>query len=481
MRRFEIIRGSKNINITKIDMLLKYLFILSIILIPFDNLPYFKSLLGELSVRGSVYAFIPIIALTFINSILSREIYIPSGRNRNNILIFSAWVLITVIINLSNIFNNSFKGRTGIEKLVLQVFVLTFMLLISYCTLYIIERNKLKLKDIRRYIVFSFIPVAIVGLFELLTIFSIIDFSELIENISYLVHSYNRGIVYPKGIRSVTGEASYFAMYSAFAFPFIISYVFTENKLRNKILWGILATLFFILMLFTRARTSYAIIFVEIFMLFAFIISAKVDKSKKKILIVIAVELAAVIFLFNQDFTTNYGGDVNSAQELSVTGLQSSLSDPGNMSNVARMGMMRAAFSVGKDNPIFGVGIGQFGFYASQYVDETALTSSEVQRWVDPNIERDFWPPSFSLYNRIVAEQGFLGIMLWLNVGLYFLYRLIKRVYSMKNDFLGIALLMSFIGGAICSLNADTFAYISLWMLFSIIDRYSDAESNKVL
>lgn len=477
MKNIKLVKEYRNIDTTKIDMCLKYLFILSIILIPFDNLPYFKSLLGELSVRGSVYAFIPIIVLTFFNLLLNKEIFIPKGRTKTNILLFFAWVVISTVINLSSIFNNFFKGRTGNEKLVLQLFVFIFMLLIGYCSIYIIERNNITLKDIRRYILFSFIPVGVVGLLELLTIFSIIDFSSIIEKISYLVHFYNRGIVYPKGVRSVTGEASYFAMYSAFAFPFIISYVFTENKLKNKISWGALATLFFILILFTKSRTAYAIIFVEIFMLFAFIISAKIDNSKKKILLVIAVELAAIIFLFNQDFSTKYGGDANSAQELSVTGLQNSLSDSDNMSNVARLGMMRAALNVGKDNPVFGVGIGQFGFYASQYVDERALASNEVQNWVNPKLETNFWPPSFSLYNRIVAEQGIIGILLWLNIGIYCLYRLIKRVYTTRNDFLGIALLMSFIGIAICSLNADTFAYISLWILMPLIDKYTSEEN----
>lgn len=472
-----IVREYKNINTTTIDKFLKYLFILSIVLIPFDNLPYFKSLLGELSVRGSVYLFIPIIVLTFISLLINKEIFIPRGRTKTNILLFFAWIIMSTVINLSSIFNNFFKGRTGNEKLILQLFVFAFMIFIAYCTIYIVERNNIKLKDIRRYVLFSFIPVGIVGLFELLTILSIIDCSKIIEKISYLVHFYNRGIVYPKGVRSVTGEASYFAMYSAFAFPFIISYVFTENKLKNKILWGVLATFFFILILFTKSRTAYAIIFVEVFMLFAFIISTKIDNSKKKILIVIAIELAAIIFLFNQEFTTQYGGDTNSAQELSVTGLQSSLSDSGNMSNVARLGMMRAAFNVGKDNPIFGVGIGQFGFYASQYVDETALASNEVQNWINPKLETNFWPPCFSLYNRIVAEQGIIGVLLWFNMGIYCLYRLIKRVYTKRNDFLGISLLMSFIGIAICSLNSDTFAYISLWILIPLIDKYTSEKS----
>ena len=50
----------------KFNILLLALFLISIVLIPFDSLPYMKSLLGELGVRGPVYAFIPIFIVIFI-------------------------------------------------------------------------------------------------------------------------------------------------------------------------------------------------------------------------------------------------------------------------------------------------------------------------------------------------------------------------------------------------------------------------------
>lgn len=54
---------TKVFSVNYYEKVLKMLFITSIILIPFDNLPYFKKVFGELSVRGSVYSYFGIIIL----------------------------------------------------------------------------------------------------------------------------------------------------------------------------------------------------------------------------------------------------------------------------------------------------------------------------------------------------------------------------------------------------------------------------------
>ena len=61
-----------NYNLNKILLIL---FLIAIVLIPFDSLPYMKSILGELGVRGPVYAFIPIFIIIFIYFIYKRRIY----------------------------------------------------------------------------------------------------------------------------------------------------------------------------------------------------------------------------------------------------------------------------------------------------------------------------------------------------------------------------------------------------------------------
>ena len=471
MKKIKIVNEFQNINTNHIDYVLKKLFIMAIILIPFDNLPYLENVLGELGVRGTVYLFIPIIILTIVNLIINREIFIPKGKYKYSFLLFLTWIIICILVNVPNIINNSFKGRTGSEKLILQVLVVAFMISISYCSIYIIERNNINKENLRNYIALSLIPVGIYSFFELFNIFNIIDFSGIIEKLSYLIHTYYRGEVYPKGIRSVTGEASYFAMYASFAFPFIFSYIFTEKNLNKRLMWIAINLYFMILIIFTKSRTAYAIIFIELFLFFIFILTSKVEPIKKKICIFLMVGLGIAFMFLNKTIIPMYAGDNNSVSKISVVSLYESIKDRNNMSNVARIGMQRAALNIGKDNAVFGVGLGQYGFFVNEYVDEVAMTSDEVQRWINPDNDKKYWPPVFSLYHRIIAEEGFIGFFIWIIIIIYGLYRLIKKIYTNTDDVLSIVFTVSYVGVFICSYNADTFAIIQMWLCFAFLQK----------
>ena len=222
------------ISDNKLINILTYLLIASIILIPFDNLPYLGSILGELSYKGAIYSFIFIIIILFIMTIKNKKIYFKKSKELYFLLTYIGWIVISLIFNISSILNNTLKGRSGISKLILQLMVLGFMLLVFYSTDIIIKLKRITLYDLRRYILLSLIPVLIYGTIELLNLSGIIDFSKFIEKVSYFIQSYHRGTVYTKGIRTVTGEVSYFAMYVSFVLPWIASYIFTERNKKKK-------------------------------------------------------------------------------------------------------------------------------------------------------------------------------------------------------------------------------------------------------
>ena len=64
--------------------------------------------------------------------------------------------------------------------------------------------------------------------------------------------------------------------------------------------------------------------------------------------------------------TTESGYEVNS--------IVSSVTDSENLSNIARSSMQNAALKMGINHPIFGVGLGEFGFNFPQYVSENSIT-----------------------------------------------------------------------------------------------------------
>ncbi|MGL4656427.1 MAG: O-antigen ligase family protein [Sarcina sp.] len=449
-----------------IEKILIYLFIAAIILIPFDNLPYLKSLLGELSFKASVYPFIAIIIIIAINTIVKKELYVSKKKEYYLLYCFIGWIVISNIVNGSNIINNVLKGRTGVEKLILQFMVISFMFLVLYSTELIISLKKISLVELRKYIFYSAIPVVIYGVIELLTLSRIIDFSRLIESISYHIQTYYRGEVYTKGIRSVTGEVSYFAMYLAFALPWISSFIFTEKKKIKQAGYILLTLILLVLMVFSKSRTAYAIIFVQMFLFITFILLFKIEKSKKILLVKSIVGIVGIFIIFNFTFLNNIGGDINSVSKISVKSLIESLTDPNNMSNVARGGMQKAAFDMGKDSPIFGVGLGQYGFNTPTYISDNAMRSDEVKVWISNSLStKGSWPPVFAIYPRIFAEQGIIGAFLWIAFISLLLIKFIKRLWKKEDDILSIALIVSYLCILISWWNFDTFASFSFWIL----------------
>lgn len=460
----------------KVSKLLLILFILSIVLIPFDNLPYLKSVFGELSFKASIYPIIMIILILFVVLIKNKQLYFNKSKELYLLLIFIGWNILSIIVNLNSIFENNFKDRSGISKLVLQIMVLGFGILIFYFSDIIVSMKKLTLYDFRKYVFFSIIPVTIYGTIELLHLSKVINFSWIIEKVSYLIQTYYRGEVYTKGIRTVTGEASYFAMYIAFVFPWIISYIFTEKNNIRKLLYSILSLYILMLLIFSKSRTAYGVLFIQIIVFTVFILISKVNKLYK-ITALKAIGICITLFLLvNLTILPKIGGDRNSVSKISISSLITSLTDSSNMSNVARFGMQSAAIKMGGNNILFGVGLGQYGFNVNDYINKKALTSDEVKRWTNPVGNYEYWPPTFSLYSRIVAEEGVIGILLWVSFVLYVLIKSIVVHRKIEDDILGISLIVSYIGLLLAWMNADSYIQVAFWIILPFVIRYNNGE-----
>ncbi|MBM6839277.1 hypothetical protein H9X77_13815, partial [Clostridium saudiense] len=129
--------------------------------------------------------------------------------------------------------------------------------------------------------------------------------------------------------------------------------------------------------------------------------------------------------------------------------------------------MINTAINIGDDNPIIGVGIGQFGFYATDYVEEEAYRSWEVVNWLDPE-KPQYWPTTFALPARIYAETGIIGIAIWSLMWIVGIGALI-RLYIKSNKFFYIIIIASAVGAMLATFNVDTFIYYPIWIMLSII------------
>jgi O-antigen ligase len=93
------------------------------------------------------------------------------------------------------------------------------------------------------------------------------------------------------------------------------------------------------------------------------------------------------------------------------------------VSNISRMASQTAAFNEFLDYPLFGVGFGQFGFHVSEYLPYWGYYSWELQPWlIYPEAP---WPAVYSIYARLAAETGIVGIVGWVGFWIWLARRIV--------------------------------------------------------
>ncbi|WP_040194979.1 O-antigen ligase family protein [Clostridium culturomicium] len=443
---------------------IEILIALVLVLVPFDNLPYLNNVLKELSYSGASYAALVLIGIFFYRLLKDRDVLRFNDRVYNIFLVFVVWALASGIFNFSNIMNNTFKGKSGLKRFIFQYPMLVYVFVFSYCVYYFLSKEKISVFKIRKYILISTIIVAVYSVFEVLYLLNIVDTSFILEKVSSVIQLYSRGEVYSRGVRSVTGEASYFSMYAAFVFPWIFSYIYTEKKAKNKILFSVYNMYFISLIFLSRSRVGLAIFAAEFLILLVGLLIKK-NKEHRKITVGIAILLLVLVGVVNTVFYSNNTYQ-NTVSRVSISSLINSLKDPNNLSNVARFSLQEGAISMGLDNPITGVGIGQFAFSIKEHIDKDAYRSNEITLWLDET-QTQYWPTVFSLHARIFGELGFVGFALWCILWGKVLFRLVK-MYFKKDNIYTLVIGVSVIGCLISGMNVDTFINYPLWIILSV-------------
>ena len=463
------------------------IFLLSLFLIPFDDLPYIP-MLGGLGKRASVYAFSILVAISIFLFIKNRKIFFINTIENYLILAFYSSCIFSIVINFSSISESLFKGQSGFKRVLIQLASITLLLLTLYTIQFIINKCEISIFTIRKYICLSFIPVGIVATLQLLNLLKLFDFSYIISKISYIVNSSLRGDLYGTRIRGVSAEASYLGMYCAFVFPWFFSYLLTAKKRTTKIYFGSISFIILALVVGTKSRTAVILTLLDILVI-GFLIVFFYKNVRTKILSSLTL-IIMTIFLFNfsslmdliinrplSQENTNVESPSNTVNNYEVGNLISSISDNTIDSNIARSSMQKAALNIGLDNPVIGVGLGQFGFYLNDYIPEGAKENSyEVRNWIDTTVS--VWPPVHSLYHRIFAEEGIIGLISYFAFIVTVCLRLFIKIIISRNDkikcLLGIILLSSYSSILVGGLTLDQFVIPQFWVMSALCILYNN-------
>lgn len=451
----------------------KYLIASSLFLCPFLS-SLNVDFLGGLGKEASFYPIILGVILWSIQIALFHEkVYFPREKSFYCFCFFFIAVIFSGLLNIDHLLIDTFKGINGATRFIVQSGTVSFYIFSAlYAYNVFLQLHIDSMYFFSRYVKLSFVIAGVYSLFELGQLFFIPNCHEIIlyldgffrgsqESLGIDVFSYTR-------IRSLANEASYFGMYIGIILPWFLVSIF-HNQGKVKLGYAILLLYMLILVVFSSSRTAYMMTAIEI-IIFLFFFRERVRKNLMKVLLLFILAVLTVITFLSQD---NIQEGIDIAQIfMSLVFSDGTTYD---LSNIGRKGSQIAALQIWMDYPIFGVGYGQYGFYASEYFPSWAWLSPEVISWTS-NVPGTLWTPSHGLYTRLLAETGIFGFVCFIS-GYYFLAKEILE--KMKNstdhpitkeykDYMYTALttLIAFI---MFGFNVDGIRYLFVWIFYAAI------------
>lgn len=434
----------------------KKFILMAIILIPFNALPYFKGVFGELASEAAFYPLLLCILLFFSVTTVRGKFDVPHNTSAYFGTAFLISVLVSVLINADQIISSSIKGRSGTEKLAFQLMVIGFVTLVSLsCYRFFSRIDAIAL--VRQGILWSLpIPFFVGGLEILSNVFDLNSAQVFLSVIGSIIREPTESVLFAR-IRTVSGEASWFAMYAGFVLPWLLA----ERDLaigRKRTLLLLVVMYLILLIILSQSRTAYFTVAIE-FLLYGYLSKGTFKFVKIAKYAVIAVTIVILL-------TVVKIGDKNIASVFNTLGDVEQ-----NMSNVGRFGSQVAAYNIATEHWV-GVGLGQYGFYAPQYYPDFAWLSYEIKQWADPDVGSP-WPPVHSLHFRILSEVGWFGLFLWFLMWLAVLRDLWKKQRKNSSNDPSLRAYSAGIFTCVVSLllsgfNSDSFRFFPYWIILAL-------------
>ena len=449
--------------------LVRALFVLGVVAIPFDALAGFGAL-GELSGEASFYFFFPALLLAIADRVGC--LFVPARHKPTSSFVghvalgLAGVILITTVANVADVLAANFHGRSGLNKLITSSIVLFYGLGLAWLASLILP-GRWKSHLIKPICVSAMLCLA----------FSMLEFLNRLgvpvpgyEALNGLVHSgsdqlfnswdggVNRKLLegWDQRLRSVSFEPPAFGNFSGFAWPWLLAGVLAASG-KSRVRPAILLAAFTLLILLAQARTGQLLLASNLLVFVALrFIYAPPNGHYRPVLVGTLTSLGAVGLLIGLAVLGASAGDFTR----SVIAGES-------VSDLSRLAYQTSAFAMFAAHPVFGVGLGQFAFNALEFMPEWAYFSPEVaSSLTHPEAP---WPNTYSLYARISAEAGLLGLMGWLALWLGAIALLLRdsNAYARRFGalpFTTYPLVLNSAGVLVAGITTDTFRTPMIWI-----------------
>ena len=252
-----------------------------------------------------------------------------------------------------------------------------------------------------------------------------------------------------KRLRTVSFEPPAFGNFAGLAWPWLFSAVLMTRKSRRA-LHIILLSAFTILIVGSQARTGWLLLGANLmtFGLLWFLFLPREGRVNKPAALITGSALilvgASVLVTYAANFDRIIAGVV----------------DGTSVSDLSRLAYQVTALKIFAANPIVGVGFGQFAYNAALSMPSWGFLSPEIgPSFIYPDAP---WPNTYSLYARLAAELGVIGLLGWVAIWLTLIISVSRAARSYVGfgrsvPVIAYAIIMSCIAILVTGVTTDTF------------------------
>jgi O-antigen ligase len=409
---------------------------------------------GELKGSATVYVLAAAI-LAAIFTTAPSEVLIPKP-----LFVFVTcllvWLVVTTAVNFEGIFTSVYHGRSGFNKFATSSVVLIFGIASAIVCIKPFQR----VSDVERLFVKPLV-VAVVAC----AVCAVPEVLSWVSSAGAVLYKISTGLLHtadseegrvPGRLISLAFEAPDLSYFCGFACPWML--LAYRLQARNRpllsvpIRTGLPLLLGLITLLLSNSRTGLLMLAGLIFAEFIYWIGLRRLRLGVLALAAAIPVFAAVLVvpwfaLHNVDTTLN-AGDV---------------------STTSRLALFSTQVSIFANNPVFGVGFGQFGFHAGPVLPSWAWDSYEVVNWFEMF---DDLPPTFNVAGRLGAELGAPGLVIWYGFWVVAIIRIVQAAARLPRgsslNFLNAALLGSIFSLILGGMSNDPFRRPETWILVAI-------------
>lgn len=439
-----------------------FLFLLGVFFIPFNSWEGLE-FMGEFKRESSAIFFLFAFLFLVLEVISKRKIKIPKDNIVTLLVLFIAWIVITILINFPTVLDSLYKKTPGLNRFIRQF----LSLLIScgiFLSVYYYSIKTLETKDIlrklRTILLYSLIVVTIYAFFEIIYIFSgFYPAYQILRLFDYFPFT-EFDMQYNGRISSVAWESPALGTYLITISGWMFSYIITHKKIYKYI--PLLCVL--ILTYYSGSRTALIVISLQLLVfLFVYLNAKQLINLFSSLGIGVLLLTISILLTKPQDILF----DIN--KKIESLDFKGNLKT--NISNKSRFGIQYANLMVFKENPITGVGFGQQGYHAINHYPIWAKKDNWEFKIMYLNNNEPSFPPGYNLYVRLLAETGIIGFLIFLTLFSTLFKKSYKLVKKNKGDIntLGIILLVSFTGFALDFMQIDSVRIYGFWICMAIL------------